>query len=39
MLRQFQDFLDIVAVGAIIVLAAAANSPYAERLAAIWGSY
>ncbi len=39
MFRRFQDFLELVAVGAIMVLAAAVHSPYAEALAAIWGPY
>jgi hypothetical protein len=39
MFRRFQDFLDLVAVGAIMVLAAAVHSPYAEGFAAIWGPY
>jgi hypothetical protein len=39
MFRQFQDFLDLAAVGAIMVLAAAVHSPYAESLVAVWGPY
>jgi hypothetical protein len=39
MFRRFQDFLELAAVVAIMVLAAAFNSPYAESLVAIWGPY
>jgi hypothetical protein len=39
MFKRFQDILDMVAVGAIMMLAAAANSPYAEHLAAVWDPY
>jgi hypothetical protein len=39
MFRQFQEFLDLVAVGSIMVLAAAVHSPYAESLVAIWAVF
>jgi hypothetical protein len=39
MFRRFQDFLELVAVGAIMVLAAAVHSPYAEGFAAALGPY
>jgi hypothetical protein len=36
MLRH-SDFLELAAVGAIMALAAAVHSPYAESLVAVWG--